>query len=221
MYILSQSRASIARTKLHFKSAIFNFSLKCETTLIFQFQVQCSYTFRSVKKCTLHFATRSALETGKSKWFCTCSAFALENFCALCTSPLALNVHFRSVLRLCTFGKLTLSRPVHFCKAFMFALLCTFAFCALCTFALSRVCSIVHFGNIVRLCGCANSHFHVLCTFAQLLELVCLHFLHFVRFCAFALSKLFSRRACALISHFVDFRARAQVQCACTLYTFQ
>ena len=139
-------------------------------------------------RCTLSRAVH--LKTGKSKWFCTCSAFALENFCALCTSPLALNVHFCSVLRLCTFGKLTLSRPVHFCKAFMFALCALLRFVRFCTYALSRVCSIVHFGDIVRrLCGCANSHFHVLCTFAQLM---CLHFLHFVRFCAFALSKLAS-----------------------------
>lgn len=152
-------------------------------------------------RCTLSRAVH--LKTGKSKWFCTCSAFALENFCALCTSPLALNVHFCSVLWLCTFGKLTLPRPVHFCKAFMFALWALLRFVRFCTYALSRVCSIVHFGDIVRLCKFTLSRVVHFCT-AYVFALFA--------FCAFLCICTFETcLACALLIHFLDFRARAQV----------
>ena len=86
-------------------------------------------------RCTSSRAVHLKLENKSG--FALAALLHLRTFALLCTSPLALNVHFCSVLRLCTFGKVTLPRPVHFCKAFMFALWALLRFVRFCTYALS------------------------------------------------------------------------------------
>ena len=147
---------------------------------------QCTWNWKI--KVVLHLQRFCTWELLRSfahrhlRWMCT---FAASFGCALLA-----NSHFHA---LCTFAKLSCLHFGHFC------VLCAFAR----THFLARVCSIVHFGDIVRLCKFTLSRVVHFCT-AYVFALFA--------FCAFLCICTFETcLACALLIHFLDFRARAQV----------